>query len=55
MSTSQLLVSVPKGLFIGGSWRPASDGNIFDVLNPATEEPIASVSSANDADAIAAV
>ncbi len=55
MSTSQLLDSVPKGLFIGGSWRPASDGNIFDVVNPATEEPIASVSSANDADAIAAV
>jgi succinate-semialdehyde dehydrogenase/glutarate-semialdehyde dehydrogenase len=55
VSTSQLLDSVPKGLFIGGSWRPASDGNIFDVVNPATEEPIASVSSANDADAIAAV
>lgn len=51
----QLVAWVPKGLFIAGQWRQASDGNIFEVLNPATEAPIASVSSASEADAVAAV
>ena len=32
-----LIESIPTGLYIGGEWRPASTGNTFDVLDPATE------------------
>ncbi len=42
-------------LHIGGEWRPASDGATFAVLDPATEETIAEVASATEADGIAAV
>ena len=42
-------------LWIGGEWREASDGASFDVLDPATGEPIASVSSGSTDDAAAAV
>ena len=38
-------------LWIGGEWREASDGAAFDVLDPATGEPIASVSSGSTDDA----
>ncbi|HEU5322393.1 MAG TPA: aldehyde dehydrogenase family protein, partial [Methylomirabilota bacterium] len=41
-------------LFIGGAWRPAASGERFDVLDPATEEVIASVASAGADDARAA-
>ena len=39
-------------MFIGGEFKPASDGTYFDVRNPATEEIIAHVAegSANDVD-----
>jgi succinate-semialdehyde dehydrogenase/glutarate-semialdehyde dehydrogenase len=40
-------------LYIDGEWRPASDR--FDVVNPATEEVLASVASADIADADAAL
>ncbi len=43
------------GLFIGGEWRPASDGAEIEVLDPATAEPIASVASGSVADAVSAV
>ena len=49
-----LLANVPTDLWIGGSWRKASDGGRFDVLDPATESRIASVASATVADAKAA-
>lgn len=42
-------------LFINGSWVPATSTAWVDVVNPATEEPIASVRSASDADVQAAV
>src|SRR5690606_13088592 len=42
-------------LYIGGEWRPASDGNRFDVLNPADESVLASVASATVEDAAAAL
>ncbi|WP_394690571.1 NAD-dependent succinate-semialdehyde dehydrogenase [Hoeflea sp.] len=38
-------------LYIDGQWRDAASGNRFDVINPATEEAIASVASADLADA----
>src|SRR6476659_8008796 len=50
-----LLANVPTDLWIGGKWRKASDGSRFDVLDPATENKIASVASATVDDAKAAV
>lgn len=44
-----------KELFINGTWRTASDGSRFDVIDPATEEIIASVANATADDTIAAV
>jgi succinate-semialdehyde dehydrogenase/glutarate-semialdehyde dehydrogenase len=41
-------------LFIGGSWRAAASGERFDVLDPGTEEVIASVASAGADDGRAA-
>lgn len=42
-------------LFIGGTWRDASDGAEFDVFNPADEQVLARVSSATVDDARAAL
>ncbi len=42
-------------LFIDNEWQAANSGKTFDVLNPATEEVIASVPAAGDADVDAAV
>ena len=42
-------------LYIGGQWRDAANGERLDVTNPATEEVIASVASADIADADAAL
>ena len=50
-----LLANVPTDLWIGGKWRKSSDGERFDVVDPATENTIASVASASVADAKAAV
>jgi succinate-semialdehyde dehydrogenase / glutarate-semialdehyde dehydrogenase len=50
-----LLADVPTDLWIGGKWRKASDGGRFDVIDPATENKIASVASATVEDAKAAV
>ena len=51
----RLVADGKTALHIGGEWIEASDGIRFDVVDPATEEPIASVSSATPGDAIAAV
>lgn len=50
-----LLANVPTDLWIGGKWLKASDGGRFDVIDPATEQKIASVASATVDDAKAAV
>jgi succinate-semialdehyde dehydrogenase/glutarate-semialdehyde dehydrogenase len=50
-----LLANVPTDLWIGGKWRKASDGARFDVIDPATENTIASVASASVEDATAAI
>ena len=42
-------------LYIDGAWRAGSGGVRFDVINPATEEVLASVASAEIADADAAL
>ena len=50
-----LLANVPTDLWIGGKWRRSSDGARFDVIDPATENKIASVASASVDDAKAAI
>src|SRR5512140_1279620 len=50
-----LLANVPTDLWIGGKWRKASDGGRFDVIDPATENKVASVASATVEDAKAAL
>ncbi|WP_102225287.1 NAD-dependent succinate-semialdehyde dehydrogenase [Acidimangrovimonas sediminis] len=42
-------------LYIDGAFRPGAEGARFDVINPATEEVLASVASAEIADADAAL
>jgi aldehyde dehydrogenase (NAD+) len=42
-------------LFIGGEWRKAASGRRLDVVNPATEETLAAVEAAGEADVGAAV
>src|SRR5436305_14472339 len=49
------LANVPTYLYIGGQWRAAADKDRFDVIDPATEDKIASVASAGPADAKRAV
>jgi hypothetical protein len=50
-----LLADVPTDLWIGGKWRKASDGQRFDVIDPATENVVTSVASASVDDAKAAL
>jgi succinate-semialdehyde dehydrogenase/glutarate-semialdehyde dehydrogenase len=42
---------IPTGLLIGGDWRDAMDGRVFDVENPATGEVLAAVADGGPADA----
>lgn len=42
-------------LFIGNEWRPAGSGTTIPVINPATEEVVAEVQAAGEADVDAAV
>jgi succinate-semialdehyde dehydrogenase/glutarate-semialdehyde dehydrogenase len=42
-------------LYIGGRWRPSSDGDRFSVINPVDESVIAEIASGTVDDAIAAV
>jgi len=44
-----------KQLFINGEWRDAASGKTIDVINPATEDVIAAVPSADRSDVDAAV
>ena len=50
-----LIANVPTDLWIGGTWRKASDNGRFDVIDPATENTITSVASATVEDAHAAL
>ncbi|MBS3942046.1 MAG: NAD-dependent succinate-semialdehyde dehydrogenase [Actinobacteria bacterium] len=52
---SDVIAKIPTDLSIGGKWQPASDGERFDVHDPATGEVIASVASGSADDATAAV
>jgi succinate-semialdehyde dehydrogenase / glutarate-semialdehyde dehydrogenase len=46
---------VEKRLYIGGQWRDASGGRTLEVIDPATEEPVAEVADATPEDAMAAL
>src|SRR5881409_1934081 len=42
---------MPTGqLFIGGAWRPSSSGETYETINPATEEPSATVAKGDERD-----
>ena len=53
--TADVLSKVPTDLFIGGTWRAASEGGRFDVTDPATGDVIAQVADASAEDGLAAV
>jgi len=46
---------IEKALYINGAWRPGGDGAEFDVIDPATEEVIASVADGTVRDGLDAV
>src|SRR5213079_2923671 len=47
---------MPTGqLFIGGAWRPSVSGETYQTINPATEEPSATVARGDDRDVDLAV
>ena len=52
---SELPMKVGTDSYVGGVWRPSSDGRTFDVHDPATTEVIASVADATVEDGLAAV
>src|ERR1041385_3949786 len=52
---SGIAQSSPGRLYINGEWRPAAGGRQIDVINPATEETIASVAAATGEELDAAV
>src|SRR5213596_2099352 len=37
-------------MFIGGAWRPSSSGETYETINPATEEPSATVAKGDERD-----
>lgn len=49
------IASIPTGLLIGGRWREALGGKVFEVENPATGEVLAAVADASPADGDAAL
>ena len=51
----QLPIAVNTELYIGGKAVSASDGGRFDVLDPSTGQPVASVADGTVDDALAAV
>jgi succinate-semialdehyde dehydrogenase/glutarate-semialdehyde dehydrogenase len=52
---NELVATLPKGLYIGGGWGPASDAAEIDVYDPSTAEVLTAVPNASVADALAAV
>lgn len=52
---SDLLASVPDGLFIGGEWRPAADGRTLNVYDPATGATVKTIADASPEDGKAAL
>jgi succinate-semialdehyde dehydrogenase/glutarate-semialdehyde dehydrogenase len=55
VNEQDVLAKVPRGLFIGGEWRDASDGGTLEVEDPATGKALTTVASATVADGAAAL
>src|SRR6185436_19804945 len=53
--TVQLPIAVDTDLYVGGKYVSASDAGRFDVLDPSTGQPLASVADGTVEDALAAV
>jgi len=51
----EVVARVPKGLFVGGAWREATDGQTLPVEDPSTGETLCEVASATVEDAMAAL
>ena len=45
-SVNDILSGVPTQLFLGGTFRDASDGGTFEVRDPATDRVLVEVTSA---------
>jgi aldehyde dehydrogenase (NAD+) len=54
-ATDHVRIQPRYDLFIGGAWRPPQSNKYFDTVNPATEEKLAEVAEANEADVDLAV
>lgn len=52
---TELLASVPDGLFIGGEWRAATDGRTLKVYDPATGQTVKEIADASPEDGKAAL
>ena len=52
---ADLLSRVQANLYIGGEWRPSSDGTTLDVHDPATGEKLKTIADAAVEDGVAAV
>jgi succinate-semialdehyde dehydrogenase/glutarate-semialdehyde dehydrogenase len=51
----KVIDGVPKGVFIGGVWRDASNGATFQVEDPATQQPVCAIANGTPDDAKAAL
>lgn len=51
----RLIATGRTRLFVGGEWLPASDGATIEVVDPATEEPLAEVAGGSADDGVRAV
>jgi succinate-semialdehyde dehydrogenase/glutarate-semialdehyde dehydrogenase len=52
---SDLLASVPDGLYIGGEWRPATGGKTLGVTDPSTGQVVKEIADASVEDGMAAL
>jgi succinate-semialdehyde dehydrogenase / glutarate-semialdehyde dehydrogenase len=52
---TEAIARVSTGIFIDGQWSEAASGARFDIVNPATEEIIATVADGGPADAMHAI
>lgn len=51
----RVLDMVPKGIYIDGKWKDASDGKTLDVIDPATGKVLATIADASAEDGMAAM
>jgi succinate-semialdehyde dehydrogenase / glutarate-semialdehyde dehydrogenase len=51
----QVIAVVPKGLYVGGTWRDAQSGATFTVEDPSTQDGLCEVADGTPADATAAL